>query len=1054
MKKVLTPLVLMAFAIAPVFAQHGKIQPSTLAPTNPSSPQLQWAGKAAAPPATNPFGVATERPKPMPTLQPSSLSVHSDVSITRGENGLPIYFEGKTEASGSAAESKPVGVRALDYCISLHPQGIDQPAAEFVLQSADTDEQGNDHVRLVQVFKGLPVWGGEVICHTSNGAFGRMNGRYFPTPKLATLVPAINAEAAIAKVKTEIGLVNLKTDWSADELKLIDGLPFSTTLIVFHPKENLSGERLCWHVAARPNILSRSEWFIDAITGEVLDQFEHTCNLTGHVHGEKSAAVPTVNHLNFAPTNQSSCLNGPVTVNGTDLLGVNRSFTNGGWQVGSQYVLEDASKSMFNAGSSNMPNDPVGVLVTLDASNTSPENSNFSTDLLVSNSATFSNKTAISTYYNSNKSFDYYKSKFNRNSIDGVGGNVIAIFNVTESDGTSMENAFWNGQAMFYGNGGSTFKPLPRGLDVGGHEMSHGVIEKTANLVYQGESGALNESFADVFGQMIDGDVNDWKIGEDVMQSGGGLPTALRDLSNPHNGQSSNSGFWQPQHTNEQSFDPSDNGGVHLNSGIPNRAFYLFASNAAVGTAKAEQVYYKALKDYMVKSSKFIDCRIAVIQAATDLYGSTVANVAADAFTQVGIGANTPGGNYLGQLSPNPGQEFILCTSNNGNNLDLANGNGQILLNLYNQGIKGRPSVTDNGAGLVFVNDAGEVIGIDLNFTTNPISFVTSVLSSPGDVWRSTAISKDGRFVAGLLDYQEPRIYIFDLADPLGAYETYYLYNPTYSQGQITGDVKYADILEFDYSGANLMYDAYNELSGVGYWDVGFVQYWENNQFTDGGNAFISKLFTGLPEKVSIGNPTFAKNSPFVIAFDLIDETSSVEYDVLGANSETGDYDAIVSNNGDLGWPSFNRLDNKIIYEKANSTGSDLRLQGLNANKIQPQGGSSQVVSAHYWGVMFANGTRSIQVGTDELSGQDFNLKISPNPTADVAKLTLQAKSASDAIINLHNLLGETVMTRSVNLTAGENQLDIDLQQLPAGNYVLRIVTENGAGAALKVIKN
>jgi Zn-dependent metalloprotease len=996
----------------------------------------------------------------MPVLQPTTLSQGSEVSITRGENGMPIFFEGKTAASGTSAESKPVAERALDYCASLNPQGIAQPKSEFVAKTVETDDQGNSHVRMDQVFNGLPVWGGEVICHTQNGAFARMNGRYFPTPVLSSLVPEISAAAAIAKVQTEIGAANIKTNWTAEDLKLIDGQPFAATLVVFHPKENLKGERLTWHVAARPNVFSRSEWFIDAITGEVLNQFEHTCDLLGHYHQHNKQTAVNSN-VNFSlqtleqPSSEATLVDGPVNISGIDLLDINRSFALGGWQVtGQGVVMEDASKPMFNASASTMPGDPVGVLVTVDAGNTSPENQNFNINLVVSGTTTFSGaKAAVSAHYNSIKSFDYYKSKFNRNSINGVGGNVIGIVNVTESDGTSMENAFWNGEAMFYGNGGSVLKSLARGLDVGGHEMTHGVVEKTANLVYQDESGALNESFADIFGQMIDGDLNDWKIGEDVMQSGGGLPSALRNMQDPHNGQASNSPFYQPNHTSEQFSGSADNGGVHINSGITNRAYYLFATNAAVGIAKAEQVYYKALKDYLVKSSKFVDCRIAVIQAATDLYGATVATAAADAFTAVGIGGSTPSGNYLGQLNPNPGQEFILCTSNNGNNLDLANSSGQVLINLYNQGVKSRPSVTDNGASLVFVNDAGIVLGIDINYQTNPISFVISQLSDNADNWRNAVISKDGRFIAGLLDFVEPRIYVFDLADPLGASETFYLYNPTYSTGQITGDVEYADVLEFDYSGQFLMYDAYNSLDGNGYWDIGFVQYWENDQFTDGGDAFITKLFSGLPDKVSIGNPAFAKNSPFILAFDLIDEVSTTRNDIYGANSETGDYDVIVSNNGDLGWPNYNRLDNKLMYEKPNATGVDLRLQGLNTTKIQPQGNSSQIVSAHYWGVMFANGIRNLQVGTEDLNGQAFDLKIAPNPTADFAQLSLRSTVSSDAVISLHNLLGETLMTRSVTLAAGENQLNVDLQHLPAGNYVVRIATENGGGAALKVVK-
>jgi hypothetical protein len=376
-----------------------------------------------------------------------------------------------------------------------------------------------------------------------------------------------------------------------------------------------------------------------------------------------------------------------------------------------------------------------------------------------------------------------------------------------------------------------------------------------------------------------------------------------------------------------------------------------------------------------------------------------------------------------------------------------------VVKTLYNQGVQSRPSVTDNGASLVFVNGAGHIIGIDLNYTTNPPGHATATLSNEPE-WRSVAISKDGRFVAGLAEFQEPRIYIFDLASPFGDFETFFLYNPTYSQGQITGDVEYADVLEFDYSGSFLMYDAYNSLDNIGYWDIGFVQFWANDQFTDGGNAFITKLFSGLPEKVGIGNPAFSKNSPYIIAFDLIDESgTTVRYDVYGANSETGDYDIIIPNNGNLGWPNYNRLDSRLLYEKAAGNAYDLRLQPLNANKIQPQGASLAFVDDHYWGVWYGNGTRSLMVDADQLATPQIGIQISPNPTSDVARLTLQSESAMGAQLRLHNLLGETILTRSVQLAPGENRMDISLETLPAGHYLLHLQADNGATAVLKVVK-
>lgn len=151
---------------------------------------------------------------------------------------------------------------------------------------------------------------------------------------------------------------------------------------------------------------------------------------------------------------------------------------------------------------------------------------------------------------------------------------------------------------MFYGNGAQSFMPLARGLDVAGHEMSHGVIESTANLDYEGESGAINESFADVFGVLIDRD--DWKVGEDVVRLGEFPSGALRNIGDPHNGAQTNDfGRWQPRHVNEQYKGTADNGGVHINSGIPNYAFYLFVQEMAKHLMKQQQK--ELLKKYTTK---------------------------------------------------------------------------------------------------------------------------------------------------------------------------------------------------------------------------------------------------------------------------------------------------------------------------------------------------------------------------------------------------------------------------------------------------------------------
>ncbi len=1045
----------LLFAIAsPAFSQT-KAQPSSDGKTyTPEQLRVQWPGKAAVPAVENPFGAPPATHQPLPALQPVAAGA-PNVRITRDENGMPILFQGKTAASGSNGDAKPVAERALDYCTSLQPTGIKQPAAEFVAGATTTDDQGNSHVRLQQVFQGVPVYGGEVIAHSKNGAFELLNGRYYPTPKLASVTPVLTAETAMQQVKATIGLDKIKTNWTADELRLIDGPPFEATLMVYHPKRDLHTERLAWVVTARPNILTRTVYFLDANTGEMIHHFDHICKIDGGLLHHEGHNHATVNLENEAPATPVTAapwvVDGPVSANGQDLFNVNHTF--GAYQIGSQIIMEDASKSMFNAGASNMPNDPVGALVVLNAKNTSPSVSQtFDYDFTISATTTFSDKNAVSTLWNSSTSFDYYKNTFGRSSIDGTGGNILAFYNVSEDDGSSMENAFWNGEAMWYGNGGPTFKQLARGLDVGGHELTHGVVEKTANLEYQDESGALNESMADIFGTMIDRD--DWQIGEDVMQAGQSPSGALRSLSDPHNGSSSNSEFWQPRVVSEKYNGNEDNGGVHINSGIPNWAFYKFATNAAVGKDKAEQVYYKALRDYLVKSSQFVDARIAVIQAATDLYGAAVATAAADAFTAVGITGSQPGGNYLGQLQVNPGTDFILCTDPTLTNLDLALGNGTVLGTLYDQGLISRPSVTDDGKQVVFVNDAKEIIGIDFNYI-QPIQYGASVLSSD-PVWRNVAISKDGRYLAAVTDNTDNRVYIFDLNDPFGSFQTFFLYNPTYTEGQITGDVQYADVMEFDYSGDFLMYDAFNKLQdqsgqSIEYWDISFLQFRENGQFANGTNAFISKLFSGIPENTSIGNPAFAKNSPFIIAFDYIDEYND-QYDVYGANVETGDYNVIVSNNGDLGWPSYNRLDNAVLFQGSTSTTTNLYVQGVKANKIEAQGTETKLINDHAWGVWYGNGVRSLLVGTDEQTAAALQLTASPNPTTDAVRVTFTTASATAVQLSLTNLLGQTLQNRQVESASGANSFDLNLQGLPTGTYLVRIQT-GATGALVKVVK-
>jgi Zn-dependent metalloprotease len=222
--------------------------------------------------------------------------------------------------------------------------------------------------------------------------------------------------------------------------------------------------------------------------------------------------------------------------------------------------------------------------------------------------------------------YDYYYSTFNRDSYDNAGAALISSAHY----GVNYQNAFWNGTQMVYGDG-FTVK------DVIGHELTHAVTERTANLEYRWQSGALNESISDIFGAMIDRD--DWLMGEDLPASVLGGRDAIRDLADPTR-------FGQPAHVQDWVATCSDNEGVHINSGIPNKAYVNIAN--AIGKDPAEHIFYRLLTQYLNYSSSLEDARAGALQSASDLFGSGSTEYAAveAGFMAVGLdGAWNPPSN-------------------------------------------------------------------------------------------------------------------------------------------------------------------------------------------------------------------------------------------------------------------------------------------------------------------------------------------------------------------------------------------------------------------------
>jgi Zn-dependent metalloprotease len=251
-------------------------------------------------------------------------------------------------------------------------------------------------------------------------------------------------------------------------------------------------------------------------------------------------------------------------------------------------------------------------------------------------------------YDGAGTTFDFYQSVFNRDSVDGQGLDLVSSVHFE----TSYDNAFWDGAQMVYGDGdGQMFKRggFTECLDVMAHELTHGVTQFTAGLRYRVQSGALNESFSDVFGSLVKqhslgqtADQADWLIGEGIM--GPQLPgPALRSLKSPGTAFQFDN---QPAHMDHyvqlpDDGDPHhDHGGVHVNSGIPNHAFFL-AATALGGNAweKAGTIWYTTLTTRLNENSDFQAAADATVDVSGKLYGAGGAEEQAirAAWEQVGI---------------------------------------------------------------------------------------------------------------------------------------------------------------------------------------------------------------------------------------------------------------------------------------------------------------------------------------------------------------------------------------------------------------------------------
>lgn len=272
---------------------------------------------------------------------------------------------------------------------------------------------------------------------------------------------------------------------------------------------------------------------------------------------------------------------------------------------------------------------------------------------------------ALDAHWGAETTYDYYLEKHQRNSIDGLG---YKLKNLVHYD-QNFANAYWDGSQMVFGDGNASIGPLVS-LDIIGHEITHGLTANTAKLLLENESGALNESFSDIFGVTIDwykrSTKANWTVGEEVS-------SVYRSLENPklnkdpntYNGQ-----YWKPM-------GDLDFGGVHSNNGVQNYWYYLLCNGGngtndlgnsysvkGIGIEKASQIAFRNLSVYLISTSNYRDARFFAIKAAEDLFGKCSKEVEATINAWYAVGVGSP---YLPKVKSN----FSTSSSKSCENLNV-----------------------------------------------------------------------------------------------------------------------------------------------------------------------------------------------------------------------------------------------------------------------------------------------------------------------------------------------------------------------------------------------